>query len=802
MTLRKKFIVFSILWAIIPVFILTIMYIVNLNNKSMELIRQNMATFANDQSIHVKAFIDQNVANLNRNSNIPAIRDLLANSNNKINNEDEHSEKIINEIFNFSQKEESFLIGQILLDKQGMIIATSDYTYTNVNALLTKEEMQQLEHSEVVVTDIIESNYYGNGGKIAVIASPIFLREEYQGSIARIINMNYFENLVNNVHSFKTGKIAVLDENGVIAAGSSGELTQNISSGNISKSLYEQWKRINFNDNPSGIIEYNVDGIEKIGYYSRVSGTRWIVLSSVELTEFKEPINKTIDDIILFFVLILFIVVGSHTFIINHFSKPMYELLDAIRKIKQGNYKDRFLYNKKNEFGEIATAFNELIDTVEKNKKHIEDKNRQLQSLASNIPGGIHRHIIVNGEHFVDFLSGGCLNLMGYKRHEFKKVFGKRIFDVIYEKDRERVKREVEEQIDKNNKFTVEYRIKRKDGSIIWLLDSGKIVKDGDGKIYSYNVAINITDSKLALEELRVSEERHRIITSQTDDVIFEWNVKDDTVFCSGNWEKNFNLRSSFTDITWRIYQTNFIYEEDTKKFSEMLNGIVRGEQYREAEVRMKKNTGEYVWCKIRITAIFDSNGDIYKAIGVIINIDKEKKEAEELLYKAQRDSLTGLYNKGTAQTMIEEYIQNQNNEAKGALFLIDMDNFKSINDNLGHLAGDFVLTNLSSMLIDIFSKESIIGRIGGDEFIVFLKDINSEEVLYKKAEELVMGFRTNFTKEFANYKVSGSIGIAKYPEQGTSFTKLYVHADKAAYVAKNKGKDNYCIFEEKFLDD
>ncbi|MDR3597637.1 diguanylate cyclase domain-containing protein [Clostridium sp.] len=799
MTLRKKFIIFPILCGVIPVVILTILYIANLNAKSIELIKQNMSTFANDQSVHVEAFFEQNITNLNMNSNIPAVKDLLINSNNEINTEnDEQNEKVVNEIFNFAEKQQSFLISQMLINKYGMIIADSDNTYINKNVLLSKEELQKLEQNEAVVTNIIESKDFNNGVKSVIIASPIFFEDKYQGAIASVINMNYFESLVNKVHSFKTGKIAVMDENGVIAAGSSEELAENISRNNISRSLYEQWKNINFDNNPNGIIEYNVNGIEKIGYYSRINNTRWIVLSGVEWAEFKEPINKTANDVIVFLTVMILIIMSSYAFIIIHFSRPVYELLDVIRKIKQGNYKDRFIYNRKNEFGEIATAFNELIDVIEEKKKHIENKNKQLQSLTSNIPGGVHRNKIIDGEHFVDFLSGGCLNLMGYKRHEFKKVFGKRIFDIIYEKDRERVRREVKEQIEKRNKFTVEYRIKRKDGSIIWLLDNGRIVKDREGKIFSYNVVINITDAKLALEELRLSEERYRIITSQTDDIIFEWNVKDDTVFYSGNWENKFDRKSSFTEITRKIYETHYIYVDDTKIFSEMLNDIVKGEKYREAEIRMKKCKGIYIWCKIRITAIFDANDNISKAIGVIINIDKEKNEAEELLLKAQTDSLTGLYNKGTTQTMVEDYIKNENSQVKGALLLIDLDNFKSINDNLGHLAGDFVLTNMSSMLLNIFKEDSIIGRIGGDEFIIFLKNIDSEELICEKAEELVKGFRTNFTKEFSNYKVSGSIGIAKYPEHGTSFERLYTNADKAAYLAKNKGKDNYCIFEEK----
>jgi len=106
-------------------------------------------------------------------------------------------------------------------------------------------------------------------------------------------------------------------------------------------------------------------------------------------------------------------------------------------------------------------------------------------------------------------------------------------------------------------------------------------------------------------------------------------------------------------------------------------------------------------------------------------------------------------------------------------------------------------LAGISSMLSKVFDENSIVGRIGGDEFIVFLKNIDSEELLYKKADELVKGFRTKFEEESSEYKVSGSIGIAKYPEHGKSFKELFINADKAVYLAKNKGKDNYCVFED-----
>lgn len=798
MTIRKKFIVFSMLWGMVPVIALTSIYIGNFRAKSMELIKQNVATSASDQAIYLQTFFEEKIRNINTDSKSQIIEELLTDSNNEmdINNESEKI-KSVNEILNLEKEEESFISSELLFNKQGIVISSSGNININEKVLLSEEQIRRLENNNVVVTDIIESKNLNNGVKSAIIARPIFINDQYEGSIACVINMNYFKSLVNRIHPYKTTKTAIMDEKGIIGASSSSDLGESIESINMHNNLYEQWNNIDFDANPNGIIEYNINGVEKVGYYSRIENTRWIVFSSIELSELNEPINKTIADIIVFIVLFLLILMSSYLFVINYFSKPVYELLDVIRKLKEGNYKNRFIYNKNNEFGEIATAFNKLASTIEKNKKHMENKNRLLESLTSNIPGGVHRNIVIDGEYFIDFLSGGCLKLMGYKKNEFKKVFGKKIVDLIYEKDRERVKREVEEQIEKYNEFTVEYRIKRKDGSIIWILDNGKIIKDKNGKTFSYNVIIDITNSKMALEELRLSEERYRIVTSQTDDIIFEWNVKEDTIFYSGNLKNKYDLKASFREITKKIHESDYIYKDDIDVFSKMLNDIIKGEPYREVEIRMRKIEGIHIWCKIRITAIFDENGDIFKAIGLITDIDKEKKEAEELLFKAQRDSLTELYNKGTTESMIEEYIENEGAEKNGAMFLIDLDNFKSINDTLGHLAGDFVLTNISSMLSKVFEENSIVGRIGGDEFIVFFKDVDSEEVIHNKAEELVNGFRKNFIEEFENYKISGSIGIAKYPEHGKCFEELYINADKAAYLAKHNGKDNYCLFKE-----
>lgn len=149
-------------------------------------------------------------------------------------------------------------------------------------------------------------------------------------------------------------------------------------------------------------------------------------------------------------------------------------------------------------------------------------------------------------------------------------------------------------------------------------------------------------------------------------------------------------------------------------------------------------------------------------------------------------------------ENIIKEYMENSNISNKyGVLFIIDIDDFKLINDNMGYLVGDDVLSNVFLMFLNVFDENVIVGRIGGDEFIVFLKDIKLEKVIYDKVDKLVNGFKVGYIENNLDYKVLGSIGIVKYFEDGELFFEFFENVDKVLYLVKNKGKDNYCVFEK-----
>jgi len=166
----------------------------------------------------------------------------------------------------------------------------------------------------------------------------------------------------------------------------------------------------------------------------------------------------------------------------------------------------------------------------------------------------------------------------------------------------------------------------------------------------------------------------------------------------------------------------------------------------------------------------------------------------KRLLEFARIDALTGIKNKETLQSEISTYLKNNSSQQLGALFMIDVDNFKTVNDLNGHVIGDEVLKNFGSILKESFKANDIVGRAGGDEFIVFVKDIQEHENAINKAQEICQKIRNI---EIENFKgtISCSIGIAFYPEHGTTFKNLYNLADQALYQTKNHGRNGYTCY-------
>ncbi|MEG0630883.1 MAG: GGDEF domain-containing protein [Christensenellaceae bacterium] len=177
----------------------------------------------------------------------------------------------------------------------------------------------------------------------------------------------------------------------------------------------------------------------------------------------------------------------------------------------------------------------------------------------------------------------------------------------------------------------------------------------------------------------------------------------------------------------------------------------------------------------------------------------KERAVNEQLMsamVKSQTDSLTLLYNHATTASLISQKLAQSTSE--GAFLFIDVDNFKSINDSMGHLKGDYFLKFVAQALRELIGDCGIIGRIGGDEFLIFLQEKQAVKNVELYAKQICKAFSNSHDYSISHLNISCSIGISMYPKDGTDYQTLVQKADQALYHSKKNGKNNYCFYSSK----
>lgn len=206
---------------------------------------------------------------------------------------------------------------------------------------------------------------------------------------------------------------------------------------------------------------------------------------------------------------------------------------------------------------------------------------------------------------------------------------------------------------------------------------------------------------------------------------------------------------------------------------------------------------GETIWLRTSKLPLLDAKGEVIGIIGLYDDITEQKQSEKRILYMANYDSLTGLPNRAKLESKIEYNIAlSKKNQWNFSLIFLDIDNFKDINDTLGHNIGDQLLIEFSKRVRDVLRDEDTIARLGGDEFIILLPMTDAAQA-QKIAEKLLFTVYQPFTIQQNELTVTVSMGISVYPDDGMDKDTLYKNADTAMYRTKYNGKNNYSFFTQ-----
>ena len=391
--------------------------------------------------------------------------------------------------------------------------------------------------------------------------------------------------------------------------------------------------------------------------------------------------------------------------------------------------------------------------------------------------------------------TSGITALLGYSEEEISSYYKNSLWELVEIESRKELKQKLEAQLVQGNSIELVFQVRHKNGENIWLLNRGYKMLDEQGREYLAGFLLDITSKREKHEKQRKLLEKYQIILSQTENIIFEWDYTMDTIFLSETWESIFGYTPETECFSKVLADGKHFYPGDNHKLAQLLHSMCEGDSYQIVEVRIIQSNGEYLWCRVRATGIYDETGALSKIVGIIIDVDDEKKAACALQERAERDSLTKLFNARTTRKKTEEYLETEGAEC--ALLMIDLDDFKHVNDNMGHIFGDMALTQVANTIRKLFRSMDIIGRIGGDEFMVLLKNISDRALVEKRCSQLLDTVQEIFISQMYGYRVSCSIGVALSPDNGKSYFDLFRCADQALYQAKALGKNQYAFYDE-----
>ena len=268
-------------------------------------------------------------------------------------------------------------------------------------------------------------------------------------------------------------------------------------------------------------------------------------------------------------------------------------------------------------------------------------------------------------------------------------------------------------------------------------------------------------------------------------------------VFCTQYWhhldrsgEKHWTIRGK-TDYDIRKDKQNALKAMETDK--EMLRSG-KGTDY----IIEENDDGIQEFLELVKRPVVDEDGNITGIIALINDVTEKQLLKMELERRSRTDALTGLLNKGAAEELIAMMLKNYcKKDSQSALIMIDADRFKEVNDNFGHIAGDRVLATIGRIINNFFKGRDVAGRVGGDEFMVFIRDIDSPQVAAALVNQIQNEVANAFSGDLKGC-VTLSVGISMFPENGTDFEELYRCADKALYYVKQHGKNACKVYEEK----
>lgn len=434
--------------------------------------------------------------------------------------------------------------------------------------------------------------------------------------------------------------------------------------------------------------------------------------------------------------------------------------------------------------GEFSDAFNSMTRKLESSIQEINEAREHFELVFNTIPDATiitsidEGNLIAYNKTFLEVFQYTEQEIMDEHTDVFKLYSGQEQRGLLLDKLEK-------EGFSENLEITFQNKNKEK---IIGLISS-RIIKV-EGKAHILSVIRDITALKEVERKLRESEERHRLLADNAADVIWTMDLHGQRTYVSPSVEKlrGFSAQEVMkqTDEELLCPESLILMQKGLKLASEKVGSQQTLNPFR-GEFEQPCKEGSTIWVETTVSGIYNEEGRFIGMLGVDRDIAERKKMEAEIRQLSVTDKLTQLYNRlKTDETLERELERSARSEIPFSLILLDIDHFKSVNDNFGHQVGDSVLVELANILKNNVRSMDVSGRWGGEEFLIILPETDKEGAMLV-AEKLRMSIDQN---SFARAgKITASFGVSVYNKDPSPET-IVSRADSALYKAKEKGRN------------
>jgi diguanylate cyclase (GGDEF)-like protein/PAS domain S-box-containing protein len=301
---------------------------------------------------------------------------------------------------------------------------------------------------------------------------------------------------------------------------------------------------------------------------------------------------------------------------------------------------------------------------------------------------------------------------------------------------------------------------------------------------------------KQAEDVVRENEGRFRSLTELSSDMYWEQDDQFRFTSMAGTGSKRVNTRS-FQSIGKKRWEQNYV-NMTPDGWAEHIAELEAHKPFRDMELCRLDETGKKMWISISGEPVLDSSGAFTGYRGVGKDISERKQDEERIQFLANHDALTSLPNRTMFSEVLNLAIQNARRYNRNfAVLFIDLDRFKNINDTLGHDAGDKLLQEMGTRLVQTVRSSDVVARLGGDEFVVLVQEVAESKQVAAVARKILSALVEPMVMQGQECRVTASIGICMYPSEAKDEKALMKNADIAMYRAKEDGKNNYKFYSE-----